>query len=835
MKGDFSRFTFDPSKHYSSTRMQQGRVQVDADWNEQMDIFNYRVQTETNDFIGGSGTPHANPTSFKISRNDNNNLMIGAGHYYVNGLLCENNSEIPFTQQLDYPDAALPTKSGYYLAYLDVWQWQVTAIEDPRIREVALGGADTTTRVRNLAQVKLFYAGKTAPSDYNAIVNMPQWQTLIAPSRGTLTAQLVNASQLGNQLYRVEIHQGGDQTTATFKWSRENGSVVAGVQKVTVDSATDQGTIFLDQLQSALPNPFAIGEWIELSNNLLTLQGQPSYLLQIIAMPNSNQLQVNWPQKLDPIPFTRDNLATVRLWNGDYTKNANGFPLAFGNLISLENGLEIQFGTGKNATFRTADYWLIPARAITNSIDWPTDDKGTPLAITPQGIYHYYAPLALCQLASGSWKNPSDWRTLFSPITSFKVLDAVEADPAAPKGSVYIDNQGNVGIGTHTPISKLEVNGTLTITATTGADDTSRSDMESSASGTHITKNTEMSALRVEGIAKVDTLTIVNTSSGSFSAVSAENKIPVADNFGRIDPNWLGNYWLPTGIVTPLPTTRFSLAAVALNGKIYTLGGDTGSSNPNLGVVEVFDPMANQWYSVAPMTTPRSDLAAAVLNGRIYAIGGTSAKGTSPTVEIYDPITDQWSPGAPMTTARRRLATVVLGGMIYAIGGDGGTSNYLATAEVYDPTKQSWSLLDKHMSEGLSYVVAAVVNQKIYAIGTDSNQYSRLEIYDPTNKSWTLGPPLPNPESIIVSGSMVNGKIHLFLFTIIDDKFKVAIYDPLAGAWHTSNFPSPTTARMLAPAVSTDVINGKIYLFGGLDSDGNLLNTVDVYLPRRIG
>ena len=39
MKGDFSRITFDPKKHYSRVLMQQGRVQLDADWNEQAAIF----------------------------------------------------------------------------------------------------------------------------------------------------------------------------------------------------------------------------------------------------------------------------------------------------------------------------------------------------------------------------------------------------------------------------------------------------------------------------------------------------------------------------------------------------------------------------------------------------------------------------------------------------------------------------------------------------------------------------------------------------------------------------------------------------------------------------
>ena len=34
-RGDFTRDTFNPLKHFSRVLMQQGRVQLDADWNEQ--------------------------------------------------------------------------------------------------------------------------------------------------------------------------------------------------------------------------------------------------------------------------------------------------------------------------------------------------------------------------------------------------------------------------------------------------------------------------------------------------------------------------------------------------------------------------------------------------------------------------------------------------------------------------------------------------------------------------------------------------------------------------------------------------------------------------------
>src|SRR5438270_11134710 len=71
MQGDFSRLTFDPRKHYRGVRMQQGRVQLDADWNEQIDIFNYFFETQLKDILGSSGAPQ-DTAGFKITIENNN-------------------------------------------------------------------------------------------------------------------------------------------------------------------------------------------------------------------------------------------------------------------------------------------------------------------------------------------------------------------------------------------------------------------------------------------------------------------------------------------------------------------------------------------------------------------------------------------------------------------------------------------------------------------------------------------------------------------------------------------------------------------------------------------
>ena len=94
MKGDFTRVTFEPQKRYTSVRMQQGRVQLDADWNEQADIQAYLERTEAVDVIGEAGAPKG-AGNFSIAvTGDGADLAIGPGRFYVEGMLCELDSAV---------------------------------------------------------------------------------------------------------------------------------------------------------------------------------------------------------------------------------------------------------------------------------------------------------------------------------------------------------------------------------------------------------------------------------------------------------------------------------------------------------------------------------------------------------------------------------------------------------------------------------------------------------------------------------------------------------------------------------------------------------------------
>jgi hypothetical protein len=156
MRGDFSRITFDPDRDYSGVLLQQGRIQLDADWNEQGAIVTAAIRVLARDLLGAYC---GSENGFRLRPHPDGGgreMSIGVGWYYVDGIRCENRVPITITTQPGYPFGPDDeTKPGIAIGYLDVWERLVTAIEDPSIREVALGGPDTATRTRVSWRVRL--------------------------------------------------------------------------------------------------------------------------------------------------------------------------------------------------------------------------------------------------------------------------------------------------------------------------------------------------------------------------------------------------------------------------------------------------------------------------------------------------------------------------------------------------------------------------------------------------------------------------------------------------------------------------------------------------------
>src|ERR1043165_5175478 len=149
MPGDYSRFTDDPKKRFSSLLMQQGRVQLDSDWNELADILTRRDRMHIFDVMGRAAIPRATtPNGFRISAADR---AIGAGHAYVDGIVAEALATDPLTYatQPFWPDPTpLTSLAGSGVASLDAWERAITALEDPALLDPALEGGSAAEQGR---------------------------------------------------------------------------------------------------------------------------------------------------------------------------------------------------------------------------------------------------------------------------------------------------------------------------------------------------------------------------------------------------------------------------------------------------------------------------------------------------------------------------------------------------------------------------------------------------------------------------------------------------------------------------------------------------------------
>jgi hypothetical protein len=199
-----------------------------------------------------------------------------------------------------------------------------------------------------------------------------------------------------------------------------------------------------------------------------------------------------------------------------------------------------------------------------------------------------------------------------------------------------------------------------------------------------------------------------------------------------------------------LSTVRNGLAGVALDGRIYALGGHNNAIY--LSSVERFDARTNLWERVAEMTTPRYALAAVVLDGRIYAIGGHSGTVPLASVEVYDATADEWRAGVvpDMPTARYYLAAAVVNGRIYVIGGFGETCQ--AAVECYDPKTNAWTTVAP-LSTPKYAIAAASIGNKLYALGgyDDTTTFATVERFDPATNTWSQVADMPTAKYALAS------------------------------------------------------------------------------------
>jgi Family of unknown function (DUF6519) len=461
---DTSWDRFDPAKHYSAVLPLQGRVVLDSDAFEQAAIIRYYLRAAMADIVGPAT---AATSGFQISwpqDGSTSDLAVAPGRIYVGGILAEAATGVTYLTQPDgYLDPSVPADhlpaNGPYVVYLRVWERSVTAIQDQGIREVALGihGPDTAGRAQVVWQVVYWQPSDSeqqgGDDPQGALQGWQRWQAGLGAPAGTLKARAKQPADAEtdicsvspqaqyrgreNQNYRVEIFRAGTAQPGTvqagtvqaggaqpadqvaqYVWSRDAGSTAFPVESLAGSEVT------VSTLGRDLVSSLEIEDWVEIADDASASRvaderppAHPRTLFQVTAIDAVNRV----------VTLSADPTASIGTTGTDPTlhpllrrwDSAGMTAVTEGQWLNLESGVQVLFAGLQQdvtqdegpASYRSGDYWLIPARTVLADVIWSQDDSG-PRALPPLGVAYHYAPLAFVP-ESGA---PRDLRSTFNPI-----------------------------------------------------------------------------------------------------------------------------------------------------------------------------------------------------------------------------------------------------------------------------------------------------------------------------------------------------------------------------------------------------------------------------------
>lgn len=533
---DISRFLLQRAKHYTGSRFQQGRVFLDSDFNEGAWHEEEDHRLTVRDLVGPQGTPDA--TGFQIGTTDDGTLsgnfislvpgatpggtvfsipvafngaaspsqvlsyFIGPGAMYVGGIRVELEQPEFIAFQRDFlqmaaadaPRDTASNKNFTHFFYLHVWEQCVSAIEDDEFLEKALGGPDTTVRVRRMRRVEFAEAqpNDTCASALTEALNA-RFSGTIDPASGEFLSQgrlslsftqgtsqdtcapcdpTATGRYLGaeNQAIRIMLTSPG-----TYVWAFDNGAPLyqallapdnSGNTVVTLQTLPkdEEHWPLLGRAVQVIPwsavleNGDLVADEAGLIENgfftLVTASYQPDTqqftidtssaaaagkLASLIATWDANHPAST--QNDGPLPSTATSPARfyLRFWQqSDPSKSVAELPV--GNLTPPNSPLG---NTGVVPTFtvpgNAGDYWIAALRPETPTLVVPFDLQN-PNGVPPHGPRNFYAPLALVTGRTSSDQKSfvrqtvEDCRHLMAPVTDLGCCTVIVGDGANSVG-----------------------------------------------------------------------------------------------------------------------------------------------------------------------------------------------------------------------------------------------------------------------------------------------------------------------------------------------------------------------------------------------------------------
>jgi galactose oxidase-like protein len=276
------------------------------------------------------------------------------------------------------------------------------------------------------------------------------------------------------------------------------------------------------------------------------------------------------------------------------------------------------------------------------------------------------------------------------------------------------------------------------------------------------------------------------------------------------------------------------------SGKVLVSGGV--NTDASITTAELYDPASAKFTQTtgSPTQARFNATATLLLGGKVLLTGGNGVGGPLAAAELYDPATDTFAAttGSMVTARFLHTATLLNDGTVLITGGldpagsQSGVS--VASAEIYDPVTNSFTLLSNSMSTGRSFHTATLLGTGKVLIAGGSGIAS-AELYDPAAKTFTPVGNMTMARAGHAATLLKDGKV---LLSGGADSFEgtssssAEIYDPGSGNFTATN--SMTVARSLHSA--TRLNNGLVLIAGGsgffyLGGQSDSLSSAELFDP----